>query len=52
MTGVIEGFRWSLLGADRPSATVVSVSAAAGLLLLVSGYAYFRSAERRFADVI
>jgi lipopolysaccharide transport system permease protein len=52
MTGVIEGFRWSLLGQTRPSLTVMLVSAIAGLALTVSGLWYFKHVERRFADVI
>ena len=52
MTGVIEGFRWSLLGGGAPSATVVVVSGSVGLVMLVSGLAYFRRVERGFADII
>jgi lipopolysaccharide transport system permease protein len=52
MTGVIEGFRWSLLGTGKPSVVVVLVSLGSGLALLASGFAYFRASERQFADVI
>jgi lipopolysaccharide transport system permease protein len=52
MTGVIEGFRWSLLGTGKPSVVVVLVSLGSGLALLASGFAYFRTSERQFADVI
>jgi lipopolysaccharide transport system permease protein len=51
MTGVIEGFRWALIGGDRPDALIV-VSAIASLLLLLGSLAYFRRVERTFADVI
>lgn len=51
MAGVIDGFRWSLLGGPSPSA-FVSVSLAMGLLLLVSGVLYFAKVERGFADTI
>jgi lipopolysaccharide transport system permease protein len=53
LTGVIDGFRWSLL-AGRQQIDPVSIisSVAAGLLLLVSGLWYFRRMEREFADVI
>jgi lipopolysaccharide transport system permease protein len=51
MVGLLEGFRWSLLGAPAPRPEAL-VSLATGLLLLISGIAYFRHAERRFADVI
>lgn len=53
MVGIIDGFRWSLLG-DRvaldPSA--VAMSAAMTVILLVAGIAYFRRMERGFADAI
>lgn len=52
MAGVIEGFRWALLGTDSAPGAIIIASAAAALLLLVSGVWYFRRAERRFADVI
>jgi ABC-type polysaccharide/polyol phosphate export permease len=51
IVGVFEGFRWSLLGTHAPTAPSL-ISLAAGVLLLLSGIAYFRFAERRFADVI
>jgi homopolymeric O-antigen transport system permease protein len=52
MTGVVEGFRWALLGiGDRPGPIVVA-STAFALSLLVSGAFYFRRVERTFADVV
>jgi lipopolysaccharide transport system permease protein len=51
ITGAVEGFRWALLGGDRPS-TLIVVSAAASLVLLIAALLYFRRAERTFADVI
>lgn len=51
VVGLIDGFRWSVVGAPPPDVTDL-VSLASGLLLLVSGIVYFRRAERRFADVI
>jgi homopolymeric O-antigen transport system permease protein len=51
MTGVIEGFRWAALGGPRPDLTIVA-SAAATLVILVGGLAYFRRVERTFADTI
>jgi lipopolysaccharide transport system permease protein len=53
MVGVIDGFRWSILGGAHelnPSALAVSVVVA--VTLLGSGLAYFRRVERTFADVI
>jgi lipopolysaccharide transport system permease protein len=52
MVGVIDGFRWALLGADTRPGPTVAVSVVAVLLLLLGGAAYFRHAERVLADVI
>ena len=52
MVGVIEGFRWSLLGTASPDWSAIGISAAAMLVILVSGLYYFRRAESWFADVI
>ena len=52
MAGIVEAFRWSLLGkGSRPGAVLVA-SAAVTLLLLVSGAFYLRKMERTFADVV
>jgi homopolymeric O-antigen transport system permease protein len=51
MTGVVEGFRWALLGRREAPGPVLAVSVASVLLLLVGGLFYFRRMERRFADV-
>jgi ABC-type polysaccharide/polyol phosphate export permease len=52
MNGVVETFRWALLGSGPPPGPMVAVSAAMALLLVVAGAAYFRRAERTFADVV
>jgi lipopolysaccharide transport system permease protein len=52
MAGVVEGFRWALLGAGSLHAGTVVVSAASAVLMLVSGAYYFRRVERHFADVV
>jgi len=52
MVGVIEGFRWTLAGSSRPDFTVIGISAAMVLALLVSGLIYFKHTERTFADVV
>jgi lipopolysaccharide transport system permease protein len=52
MVGVIEGFRWCLLGTGELGGGVLPVSAASAAVLLVTGFLYFRAAERRFADTI
>ena len=52
MAGVVEGFRWALLGTGQLSSTLMAVSVASATVLLVSGLYYFRRMERSFADVI
>ena len=51
MVGVIEGFRWAVLGTANPPARSIAVSAVTSLLILVSGLYYFRRMERTFADL-
>jgi lipopolysaccharide transport system permease protein len=53
MVGVIDGFRWCLLGGQAPlHVPSFLLSAAMSLLLLLIGVRYFRSTERGFADLI
>ena len=52
MVGVIEGFRWALLGDQTPNFSVMAVSAVVVLVLLTAGVVCFRRAERTFADVV
>ncbi|GAB4513287.1 MAG: ABC transporter permease [Anaerolineae bacterium] len=52
MTGVVEGFRWALLGTDTAPGLIIGVSSLVALLLLVTGAFYFRRMERSFADVV
>jgi lipopolysaccharide transport system permease protein len=52
MVGVVEGFRWTLLGAGTPPGPVIAASAAVTVILLVSGAAHFRRMEKTFADVV
>jgi lipopolysaccharide transport system permease protein len=51
MSGVIEGFRWALLGTTPPS-YLIAVSVAITIAVLVTGAFYFRYHEKNFADVI
>lgn len=51
MVGIMEGFRSVLLGTQPLQWSALAVSAAAALLLLVTGTMYFRRTERIFADV-
>lgn len=50
--GVVEGFRWALLGKAAPQTGPLAISCSVVLLMLVSGLWYFRRTERGFADVI
>lgn len=52
MAGVVEGFRWALLGQAQVSGSLLLVSVLAVLGLLVGGLYYFRRVERTFADVV
>jgi len=52
MTGVVEGFRWALLGQAAPPLVVMLVSLSATVLLLVGGLFYFRRMEKTFADIV
>lgn len=52
MTGVVDGFRWTVLGRGVPHYTVFGTSAAVGVFLLLSGLWYFKRTEKSFADVI
>jgi len=53
LTGVIEGFRWALLGRDfELDPNTLIFSTVSGAALVISGIWYFRSTERTFADVI
>ena len=52
MVGVVEGFRWSLLGVATAPGPMVAVSSAVAVTLLTTGVYYFRRMERTFADVV
>jgi len=52
MVGVVEGFRWALLGTNTAPGPMVLVSSLASMGLLLSGTYYFRRFERTFADII
>lgn len=51
MVGVVEGFRWALLGTASPG-PMVYLSVVSALVLLASGFTYFRKVARFFADVV
>ena len=52
MVGVVEGFRWALLGTDTAPGPILLASCAATIVLLVGGAFYFRWMEKTFADLI
>jgi lipopolysaccharide transport system permease protein len=52
MAGVVEGFRWSVLGGARPDELSVLLSTLAAAIVLVGGVLYFRRTERQFADIV
>jgi lipopolysaccharide transport system permease protein len=52
MAGVVQGFRWAILGTGAPPIDLMLTGAAMALFLLISGALYFRRMERTFADVV
>lgn len=52
MTGVVEGFRWALLGTPAPSLAMMAISVLITATLLLGGALYFRRMEQTFADIV
>jgi lipopolysaccharide transport system permease protein len=52
MVGVVEGFRWTLLGTEAPDWGMMAVSGGVVAALLAGGLFYFRRMEKTFADVV
>ncbi|HLE89588.1 MAG TPA: ABC transporter permease [Anaerolineales bacterium] len=52
MAGVVNGFRWALLGAGNGPDAALWISVGISLLVLISGIFYFRNMEKTFADTI
>ena len=52
MAGVVEGFRWALLGKSTGPGALLAVSVAVVILILIGGLYYFRRMEAEFADVV
>lgn len=52
MAGVVEGFRWALLGKSQSPGAMLFVSASVVTVLLVGGLYYFRRMEQEFADIV
>jgi lipopolysaccharide transport system permease protein len=52
MAGVVEGFRWALLGQTQEPGPLLAVSVVAVVILLIGGLMYFRQMEATFADMV
>jgi lipopolysaccharide transport system permease protein len=52
MVGVVEGFRWALLGTNTAPGPYILISSAVAVVLFVLGLYYFKRMERTFADVV
>ncbi|MGH7271504.1 MAG: hypothetical protein ACREJ3_13825 [Polyangiaceae bacterium] len=52
MVGVVDGFRWALLGQGSAIGSSTCVSVGAVAVILLGGLAYFRRMEASFADVV
>ncbi len=52
MTGVVEGFRWALLGVGEGPSKMLAVSVLVAVSLFISGIIWFRQSERTFVDAI
>ncbi len=52
MAGVVEGFRWALLGTGNGPGPMIAVSALMAVVLLIGGAYYFRRMEKTFADLV
>jgi lipopolysaccharide transport system permease protein len=52
MVGVVEGFRWALLRTNTAPGPIIAVSAAAAIVILITGAFYFRRMEKTFADIV
>ena len=52
MVGVVEGFRWGLLGTNTAPGPIILVSSLMAIVILIGGAFYFRRVEKTFADVV
>ncbi len=52
MVGVVEGFRWAMLGTSNAPTTSTIISSVVAILLLISGGFYFKRMEKSFADIV
>jgi lipopolysaccharide transport system permease protein len=52
MAGVVDGFRWALMGTGQPPGLMILVSSLVAVVLLISGMFFFRRMERLFSDMV
>jgi lipopolysaccharide transport system permease protein len=52
MVGVVDGFRWALLGTTSFDAGSCALSALVTVTILIAGAFYFRRVEKHFADIV
>jgi lipopolysaccharide transport system permease protein len=52
MVGVVEGFRWALLGTDTAPGLMIAASSVVAIAIFIGGAFYFRKMEKTFADVV
>lgn len=52
MVGVVEGFRWTLLGTNTAPGFMIGLSAIVAVAILIGGAFYFRHMEKTFADIV
>ena len=52
MAGVVEGFRWALLGKNEGPGALLAISIVVVVLILIGGLYYFKRMEAEFADVV
>jgi lipopolysaccharide transport system permease protein len=52
MVGVVDGFRWALLGSGTPPSATMAASALGAVIILATGAFFFRRVEKSFADIV
>jgi lipopolysaccharide transport system permease protein len=52
MVGVLEAFRWAVLGTAWPGLGLVAIPIVESLVLVITGLVYYERAQRTFADIV
>jgi lipopolysaccharide transport system permease protein len=52
MAGVVDGFRWALLGQQAEVAPLLIIAVVIVFILLTTGLIYFQRVEQTFADIV